>query len=87
MPPTLPANLRPGAEVWALIHEGGRWRPKLIGRVLRATRSGYVVGNDNSRLLGYSECPLFASLAEADAWARENPPAMPRPPETCGNQR
>jgi hypothetical protein len=87
MLPTLPRGLRPGAEVWALLHFGGGWIPAQLGRVKRVTRSGYEVQGKTSRLLGYTECPLFTTKAAAEEWAREHPPAMPTAPTTPGNVR
>jgi hypothetical protein len=82
MAPTLPRGLKPGSEVWGLLHFGGGWVPALLGHVRRATRAGYEVQGKHGRLLGYTECPLFVSHAEASKWAEENPPKMPKAPAT-----
>lgn len=79
--------MRPGAEVWGLLHFGGGWIPALLGQVKRATKTGYDVQGKQGRLLGYSECPLFVSRESAVTWADANPPGVPTGPEAFGNVR
>jgi hypothetical protein len=87
MTPTLPKGLQPGAEVFGLFFQRTAWQPKLLGRVTQVTAIGYEVHGPHGRLLGFQETPLFASLGEAEAWARVNAPSMPRSPMTFGNVR